>query len=96
MSAMNFIKRMNYKPDSQNEEHILDTAEGIIKFTSKWLLKQLLVHLTGNVRWYKDMCRTPLTFLQKDVGAKRDAKHKGASVLKTNTVVDLVAIARTV
>ena len=35
MSAMNFIKRMNYKPDSQNEEHILNTAEGTIKFTSK-------------------------------------------------------------
>ena len=54
------------------------------------------MNMTGNVRWYKDMCRTPLTFLQKDVGAKRDAKHKGASVLKTNTVVDLVAVARTV
>ena len=50
------------------------------------------MNMTGNVRWYKDMCRTPLTFLQKDVGAKRDAKHNSAIVLKTITVVDLVAL----
>ena len=31
-----FHKAYELQPDSQNEEHILDTAESTIKFKSKW------------------------------------------------------------
>ena len=52
---------------ADSEEHILESGEGTVKFASRWLLKQLKVHLHSHLDC-KCIHKKNWGFIQKGVG----------------------------